>query len=76
MDHDMQFFRDLWKNISHESALGADSIDTRTQKAVWQARQKARGDQSAEDMKTRVRSLRANGLAPSRSLSTGGTMFL
>ena len=76
MDHDMQLLRDLWKNISHESALGADSIDTRTPKAVWQTRQKARGDQSVEDMKTRVRSLRANGLAPSCSLSTGGTMFL
>jgi hypothetical protein len=64
------------RNIWHESALGADSIDTRTQKAAWQAREKARRDQNVEDMKTRVRPLRANGLAPSRSLSTGDTMFL
>jgi len=45
MHHDMQLLRDLWTTIAPESAIGADSRDTREQnelKRVREARLKVR----------------------------------
>ncbi len=39
MHHDMQLLRDLWKTIAPESAIDADSTDTREQNELRRARE-------------------------------------
>jgi len=75
MDHDMQLLRDLWKSIAPESAIGKESKDSKAQKAVWQARERASMHRRVTDMKERVRSYRANGIIPSQKLSAGEKGF-
>ena len=51
MDHDMQPLRDLWKSIAPESAIGKESKDSKAQKEVWQARERASMHRRVTEMK-------------------------
>ena len=61
MNHDMQLLRDLWKTIAPESAIGADSKDTREQKEFWQAREARLKARQVQAMRDRVQRARATG---------------
>ena len=71
----MQLLRDLWKTIAPESAVGKESKDSKAQKAVWQAREKALMERKITDMKERVRGWHTNGIIPSQKLSAGEKGF-
>jgi hypothetical protein len=61
MRHDMQLLRDLWKTIAPESAIGADSADTREQNELRRAREARLKARQIYEMQQRVQRARATG---------------